>query len=167
VKPAGAKQKLVAMMATLLAIPLFGTSAQQPTESAQPAATTTKPASVPKIWRSDATRHDFRVEITNDVFRADWVNIPPAVARQGAYIRTECRRTGSIYVGVSSINMPFAVPGAPSGRTRLCSVNVRFEVDSVSAQKITGHSETLRDFDVNACRVLETTWGEFAWVPKK
>jgi hypothetical protein len=40
-------------------------------------------------------------------------------------------------------------------------------VDSSSAEKITGHSESLRSIDVNACRVQETKWAEFTWIPKK
>jgi hypothetical protein len=64
--------------------------------------------------------------------------------------------------------MLFGIPGAPTGKdTKLCSLTVRFEVDSVSAEKITGHSESLRNFDVNTCRVLQTSWVEFTWVPKK
>ena len=102
------------------------------------------------------------------MFRADWVNMPAAAAKQGAHIRTECRRAGSKWVGSSNVNMLFAIPGAPAGKdTKLCSLTVRFEVDSISAEKITGHSEALHSFDVNTCKVQQTTWGEFTWVPKK
>ena len=60
------------------------------------------------------------------------------------------------------------IPGKPQGRdTNLCSLTVRFEVDSVTSLKITGHSESLRSFDVKTCRVQQTSWGEFTWVPKK
>ena len=133
-----------------------------------PAGTDFTASNFPKIWHSEVTKHDFRVQVTNDLFRAEWVNIPPAVAKQGAYIRTECRRAGAKWEGSSSINMAFAVPGAPPGKdTKMCTLSVRFEVDSVTAEKITGHSEALHSFDVNTCRVQETKWGEFTWVPKK
>jgi hypothetical protein len=121
-----------------------------------------------KIWHSEATQHDFRVEVTNDVFRAEWINIPPAIAKRGAYIRTECRRAGTKWEGVSHINLLFGIPGAPAGNnTKMCSLTVRFEVDSISPEQITGHSEVLRSFDVNTCRVKETRWGELTWVPKE
>ena len=86
-----------------LAISQFMAAAQKPTAPAHSAAATSKPAGgqLPKIWHSDATKHDFRVEVTNDLFRAEWVNVPPAVAKQGSYIRTECRKAGSKWVGSS------------------------------------------------------------------
>jgi hypothetical protein len=157
----------------LIALLLFSLStaaAQKPSTAAKPATANSNPASsqIPKIWHSETTQHDYQVELTKDLFRADWVNIPPAAAKQGAGIHTECRRTGSKWVGSTSIKMLFAVPGAPQGKdTKLCSLTMRFEVDSVSPEKITGHSEALHLFDVNTCRVQETKWGEFTWIPKK
>ena len=128
------------------------------------------PANTPlaKIWHSESTQRDYRVDVSNDVFRAEWVNLPPAAAKQGAYIRTECRRSGAKWVGKSSINMLFGIPNAPPGKdTKLCSITVRFEVDSLTSLKITGHSESLRSFDVKTCRIQQTSWGQFTWVPKK
>jgi hypothetical protein len=170
-RPISTKHKLLPMMfVPFLAILPLTAAAQKPTVPAKPAALTSKPASgqLAKIWHSNSSQKDFRVEVTNDLFRAEWVNIPPAAAKQGAYIRTECRRAGSKYVGSSSINMLFAIPGAPAGKeTKICHLSVQFEVDSVSPDKITGHSESLRNFDVNTCRVRQTSTGEFTWVPKK
>jgi hypothetical protein len=177
---AGSHYKFLLMIiAAALAISQFA-GAEQATAKATTKTTTTadqksasakSPAAIgklPKLWRSDATKHDFRVEVTGDLFRAEWVNIPAAVAKQGAYIRTECRRTGAKWVGSSKINMAFAIPGAPTGKdTKMCSLTVRFEVDSISAEKITGHSEAIKAFDVNACRAEQMKWAEFSWVPKK
>lgn len=123
---------------------------------------------LPKLWHSDATKHDFRVSVTGDVFHAEWVNVPAAVAKQGAYIHTECRRAGGKWVGSSKVNMLFAVPGAPTGKdTKLCSLTVRFEVDSITGEKITGHSEAIQAFDVKTCRTEQTKWADFTWIPKK
>lgn len=146
------------------------TSAQPHTSAAQAPPQTPAVAfgKLPKLWHSASSNKDFRVEVTKDLFRAEWANVPATAAKRGAYIRTECRRAGSKWVGSSTVNMLFAVPGAPAGKeTKLCSVNVRFEVDSVSATRISGHSEVLRSFDVNSCRVQQSSWGEFIWVPKK
>jgi hypothetical protein len=170
-RPAGIerKQALMTLMALLVISP-FTPAAQKPTAPAQPATATAKPASgqLPKIWHSEVSQKDFRVEVTNDLFRAEWVNMPPTAAKQGAYIRTECRRAGSKYEGSSRVNMLFAIPGAPTGKdTKLCSLTLRFEVDSISPEKITGHAEALHSFDVNSCRVQETKWGAFTWIPKK
>lgn len=170
-KPACMRWKTaISALAALLvifpaAVPVEMPAAQAKPVSAAPA-TGNKPLA--KIWHSEATQHDFRVEVSNDLFRAEWVNIPPAAAKQGVYIRTECRRSGSKWVGRSSLNMVFGVPGAPQGKdTKVCSLTVRFEVDSVSPQKITGHSESLRNFDVKTCQVEKTSWGNFTWVPKQ
>jgi hypothetical protein len=162
-----------------LVVPQLGAAEQTPQKgTAKPTApadrtsasakSSTTSGQLPKLWHSEATKHDFRVDMTGDVFHAEWVNIPAAVARQGAYIRTECRRTGTKWVGSSKINMSFAIPDAPAGKdTKMCSLTVRFEVDSISAEKITGHSEAIEAFDVNACRAEETKWGEFTWIPKR
>jgi len=170
-KPAliAGKLALALLLALLIFSPYQG-AAQKPTAPAMSAAMASDLAfdKLPKVWHSEATKHDFRAEVTKDLFRAEWVDIPPAAAKQGAYIHTECRRAGPKWVGSSRVNMLFAIPGAPSGKdTKVCSLTVRFEVDSVSPEKITGHSEAIHTFDVNACKVQETKWGEFTWIPKK
>ena len=154
----------------LLAICSFAAAAQKSTGDAKPAPAAPKPAGgqIPKLWHSETTQHDFRVDVTKDLFRAEWVNVPPAAAKQGAHIRTECRHTGNKWVGSSNVSMLVGIPNAPAGKdVKLCSFNVRFEVDAVSPEKITGHSESLHSFDVNTCRVEQTKWAEFTWVPKK
>ena len=162
--------KWVQALMVLLVVCPFTVAGQKPTTPAQPAKATSKPTSaqLPKIWHSETTQHDFRVEVTDDSFRAEWVNIPPAAAKQGAYIHSECRRVGSKWKGTSTMNLLFNIPGAPAGKdTKMCSLTMRFEVDSISPEKITGHSEALHSFDVNTCRVDQTSVSEFTWVPKK
>jgi hypothetical protein len=178
-KPTALQQKLVllAVMALLATLQISasgqGGASKATTKGmapAKPGSVPTKHASgpLPKVWHSESTKHDFRVQVTNDTFHAEWVNIPPAVAKQGTYIRTECNRAGAKWVGLSDINMLFGIPGDTSGKkTKLCHFKVRFEVDSISPEKITGHSEALRDFDVNTCQVKMASWGAFTWVPKK
>jgi hypothetical protein len=165
---AGINRKLlVAILAALSTIAATAVGAQ----NAPPAASSKSAGmSVPKLWHSPATNHDFRVAVKDDVFTADWINVPPAAAKRGAFIHTECRRTGDgqKWVGASNIHMLFDIPGAPSGKdTKLCSLTVRFEIDSLTPEKIVGHSESLRAFDVNACQIQQTSWGNINWVPKK
>ena len=164
-------KRLWTLVAVLLALSASGVFAAQKTSAApKPAAAAAKVdfSKLPKVWHSDATKHDFRVEVTNELFRADWINVPPLAAKQGAHIHTECRKTGAKWVGTSDIKMLFAVPNAPPGSdTKLCSFNVRFEVDSITPLKISGHSDALHGFDVSTCRVQQTKWAEFSYVPKK
>jgi hypothetical protein len=125
-----------------------------------------EPGQIPQMWHSVGTLHDFRVQIANDAFHAEWVNIPPADARQGAYIRTDCRRKGTKWVGLSNSNTAFPLRKARGGRdTKYCQLSLQFEVDSVTPDKITGHAESPKKFDANKCHMSQTTWGEFTWVP--
>jgi hypothetical protein len=153
-----------------LVISPFAVAAQKPTKPAEPVDANSNSAigKLPKIWHIDGKHKDFRVEVTNDLFRAEWVNLPPAAAKQGAYIHTECRRAGTRWVGSSSVYQGIAVPGAPAGQDiKMCHLTVRFEVDSITPQKIVFHSEAMRNFDAATCQLLKTAWEEFTWIPKK
>ena len=168
-KPESSKQKyaLMTLIALWLALPLT-VAGQKPQAPVGTAITTPKPASspLPKIWHSDATKHDFRVEVTADLFRAEWINIPPTAAKQGAYIRTECRRSGDKWIGQSRIYLPCA-PADATAATKACPITARFEVDSITPEKISGRGESLKQFDCAKCQVQKTGWAEFVWVPKK
>ena len=170
-RPAGIewKQALVIALALLL-ISRFAVAAQK-TISGEVCHDGLEVASgqLPKIWHSESSHKDFRVEVKGDVFHADWVNIPAAAAKDGASMRIECRRTGTKWVGSSSVYQEFADPQAPAGKDikKMCHLTVRFEVDSITPEKIAFHSEVLREFDYSKCQVLKTSWGEFTWVPKK
>jgi hypothetical protein len=123
-----------------------------------------KAAPLPQVWKSAATGKEYRVKVEGDRFTAEWVNIPPQAAKQGAYIRSECRRTGSRWIGTSRILLGCA---SPDGKTKMCPMLLRFEVDFISPDRITGGGEILRDFDCGTCAVRKTGWGPFAWTPKK
>ena len=176
------KQAHIALMAVLAIIPY--TSCTQKSATNPPSATDTLPVTntppapsapqplagqLAKIWHSEASHKDFRVEVKGDVLHADWVNLPPAAAKDGASIRIECRRTGTKWVGSSSVYQAFADPAAPAGKDvkKMCHITVRFEIDSITPEKITFHSEVLKSFDYPKCQVQKTAWEEFAWLPKK
>ena len=164
------KAALTTMMVLLVIFP-FTATAQKPTAPTKPAAATSQPTSgqLPKLWHIDAAHKDFRVEVKGDVFHAEWVNLPAEAAKQGAYIRTTCLRSGTKWVGTSNVLQEFADPKSPAGKDikKMCHLTVRFEVDSITPEKITYHSEVLRDWDYSTCRILRSAWEEFAWVPKK
>ena len=170
-RPARIDWKLALMMLmALLMISSFAAADQKPAPDVKPATVASRPASgqLPKIWHSESSHKDFRVELANDVFRAEWVNIPPAAVQQGAYIHTECRRTGTKWVGTSSVYQAVAISKDPTIKnTKMCHLTIRFEVDSITPQKITFHSEAMRNFDPAKCQLLQTAWEEFSWIPKK
>jgi hypothetical protein len=162
-------QGLITLLVVLV-IPPFSTFSQQPATGAKSATAAANSAAgkLPGIWYSERSRKDFRVVIKDDVFQAEWVNLPASAAKQGAYIRTTCRRSGTKWVGTSSVYQAAAISkGSTVPETRMCHLTVRFEVDSITPQKITFHSEALRNFDPAKCQLLQTAWEEFFWVPKK
>jgi len=158
-------------LAAALLISQFAWAGQKPAGDAKPPVPSFDPASspLPKVWRSEASHKEFRVEIKGDLFRADWINLPPAAAKEGAFSRIECRRSGTKWAGSSSVYQAFADPAAPPGKdvTKMCHLTVRFEIDSITPEKITFHTEALRGFDYPQCQILKTAWEQFDWVPKK
>ncbi len=133
--------------------------------SPQPKGTTSaaKVPALPSLWKSASTGKEYRVKVEGDRFTAEWTNIPPAAAKQGAYIRSECRHTGSRWIGTSRILLPCPLP---DGKTKMCPMVLRFEVDFISPDRITGGGEILRDFDCSSCEVRKTGWGPFSWATK-
>jgi len=133
--------------------------------AAKPAGTAAaKARALPQVWKSASSGKEYRVKVEGDRFTAEWSNIPPQAAKQGAYIRSECRQTGSRWIGTSRIVLGCALP---DGKTKMCPMLLRFEVDFISSDRITGGGEILRDFDCGACEVRKTGWGPFTWTPKK
>ena len=128
------------------------------------AKTAAKAGALPQIWKSALTGKEYRVKIEGDRFTAAWSNIPPEAAKQGAYIRSECRHSGTRWIGTSRILLPCPLP---DGKTKMCPMVLRFEVDFISSDRITGGGEILRDFDCAACEVRKTGWGPFSWAPKR
>ena len=123
-----------------------------------------KPTALPQIWKSATTGKEYRVKIDGDRFTAEWSNLPPLAAKQGAYIRSECRRSGTRWIGTSRILLPC---GLPDGKTKMCPMMLRLEVDHISPERITGGGEILRDFDCGSCEVRKTGWGPFTWTPER
>ena len=147
---------------------LASTSLQQSSEnqtSSKPAGakSAAKATALPQIWKSATTGREYRVKVDGDRFTAEWSNVPPQAAKQGAYIRSECRRSGSRWIGTSRILLPCPLP---DGKTRMCPMMLRFEVDFISSDRITGGGEILREFDCSSCEVRKTGWGPFSWTPK-
>ena len=132
----------------------------------KPAATKSvaKDAALPQTWKSVTTGKEYRVKIDGDHFTAEWSNLPPPAAKQGAYIRSDCRRSGTRWVGTSRILLACALP---DGKTKMCPMMLRFEVDFISPDRITGGGEILREFNCGSCQVRKTGWGPFTWVPLK
>jgi len=120
------------------------------------------------IWKSETTGKEYRVRIDGDHFYADWVNLPPLAAQRGAYIRTVCQRSGSKWVGTSSIFMPCTVgQGKTEHIADTCHLTLKIEIESVTKDRITGRGQSLKKFDCKSCKVIEAGWANFEWVPAR
>lgn len=124
------------------------------------------PASA-RVWRSQTTGKEYRVWIENERLHAEWVNVPPELAQRGAYTRTECRHVGTRWIGTSQSRLPCETTENGKHVSNWCQVATKIEFDRVGANHMAGRGEALRRFDCAACRVLETVWKDFEWVPKE
>ena len=124
------------------------------------------PPAPARLWRSETTGREYRVRIENARVRAEWVNIPPNLVRAGAYIRSECRRVGTKWIGTTRSFLPCEATEGGKVVNNQCRLETKIEFDSIQAERIRGRAEGLKRFDCQRCQVLETIWRDFTWVPK-
>ncbi|HEV2495370.1 MAG TPA: hypothetical protein VG204_20115 [Terriglobia bacterium] len=121
-----------------------------------------------QVWKSETTGNEYNVRVADDLLHAEWVNLPADMLRQGVYLRTECHRMGSKWVGVSDSRLPCSVGVAGDQRViRWCELRTRIEIDSIADDRITGQAETVKRVDCQECKVLESGWASFVWTPKR
>jgi hypothetical protein len=154
-------------------------SQNQPGPNAQPAAAVSsavsaKPPAPPpwppaeggEVWHSTTTGKDYRVKIEGKKLYAEWVDLSQVAAQNRAYIHTECVRKGSKWVGNSDIFLPCTEgSGAQEHIANTCHLTLKVEIDSISKKMIKGRGQSLHKFDCGGCKVVETGWGSFDWVP--
>jgi hypothetical protein len=139
--------------------------AQQPKPSPEPPRFPEAPPSA-RLWRSLTTGKEYRVWMSGSQLYAEWVNIPPASAAQGASIRIECRRTNGRYIGTAQNHLPCDTTENGKRVTNFCRVISKIEFNPPEASRMTGRTETAHRFDCATCTLLETRWINFEWVPK-
>ena len=121
-----------------------------------------------ELWKSQSTGREYRVRAQGDTLYAEWVNLPPAYSEHGAYIRTECHRVGAQWIGTSRSLLPCT--REINGKEQIanwCPLVTRTEITAIAPDRITGRGQSLRQFDCQTCKVLETGWADFVWVPEK
>jgi hypothetical protein len=120
-----------------------------------------------RVWRSLTTGKEYSVRVTGQTFYAEWVNIPPALVQGEAYIRSECRRVGTRWVGTSRSHLPCDTMEGTRHVQNWCNLATGIEIDSITTDRITGRAEAIRRFDCEHCRILEKVWAKFEWVPRE
>jgi hypothetical protein len=162
----GVKNGRTARMITLAAVMVGwgGANGGRAQDAATLRATALSPP--PAVWKSEVTGNEYRVRLSGDTLDALWINIPPGLARRGAYIRTECRRVGSKWIGTTRSYLPCPTEeGARNSSPKSCPLVTRIEFDTVTPARISGRAQTRKRFDCEHCRILETAWADFVWVP--
>lgn len=151
------------VVAGLIASPI---SAQQAKPPAGTPSTKNSPVRS-RVWKSETTGHEYRVRVTGESFYAERVNIDPALLKRGAYVRSECQRVGGKWVGTSRSYWPCETMESNKHVVNWCHFLTKIEIGSIQPDRITGRAEGFKRFDCQSCKVLETVWKDFVWVPKK
>lgn len=125
-------------------------------------------AAFPPVWISETTHAVYRVQISGSVLRAEQVNTPPEVAKQGAYVRTEAHEAGGKWVGKSQVYAKITLaPGGKSQQSNWCHLEANIEFLTLTPERITGRSEAPLQMDISKCRILKKEWKDFVWIPAK
>lgn len=119
------------------------------------------------IWVSETTGKEYRVKVENDSFHAEWLNVPRELEAHGAFIRTDCKRQGSKWVGTSTSYLPCTLgKGAKPNLDNWCHLETKIEVTSMTGDAISGQGESLVRFDCKKCKILESRMKDFLWRPQ-
>lgn len=122
----------------------------------------------PPLWVSQTTHAVYRLRIEGGVLRAEQANTPPDAAKQGAYVHTEARKTGSKWVGTSQVYAKITTEkGSGPQQSNWCHLSAHIEFLTLTPERITGRSEAPERMDIAKCQVLKETWKDFIWVPAK
>jgi hypothetical protein len=128
-------------------------------------------AAFTRVWKSQTTGNEYRLDVGGDVLHAEWINVPADLSREGAYVRTECRRVGDKWIGTtrSRLPLPCTEVSLPDGRhpSAWCSLVTRTEIDSIAPDRITGRAQAPTRLDCRACKLLDAEWKDFIWTPKR
>src|ERR1700693_3673289 len=156
---------LVLVPAVLILLSGCSRKAEQPNATAE-GKTASAPGQPKDIWVSETTGKEYHVTADNDAFHAGWVNISPESASHGAYIRTECKRQGSKWVGTSASFVPCSVGTDPKSKfENWCHLETKFEIESITADRISGRGEAIKSggFDCAKCKILDSEMKDFFW----
>lgn len=119
-----------------------------------------------RVWRSLTTGREYRVRVQSERLTAEWVNIPANERQRGAYIRTECRRAGSKWIGTSQSFLPCETVEQGKPVSNWCRLTTKFEIHLLADDRISGRAEAARRFDCRTCKILEPVWANFEWTPR-
>lgn len=135
----------------------------KPAGKEQPTQAVSAPA---RVWRSTTTGREYRVWVDKDRLHSEWANIPPGLVRVGGYVRSESRRGEAKWVGTVRSYLPCETTESKERISNRCHLETKIEIDSMTADRITGRAQAIHKFDCQACRLIESVWMDFVWIPR-
>jgi phage terminase large subunit-like protein len=117
------------------------------------------------IWTSTTDGRDYKVRINGDSIHAEWVNLPQALKKSSAFLRSELKKNGDKWIGQTTAYMPFDYQHDAT-KTIWCRVQADIEINTVSASRIEGQSQLPTSFSAKKCQPENAEWKPFAWIPK-
>ncbi|MGH9432255.1 MAG: hypothetical protein ACRD3T_12010 [Terriglobia bacterium] len=150
-----------------MTLTLLGIAAPRTPQATQPETAQAK-ASTPAMWKSETTKNKYRIQVSANSLTAVWTNIPKSMRQQGAYVRTECRRVGTKWIGTTRSYLPFSCGTEKAGHeppVHWCHILTRTEISSIAPGRIEGRGEALKAFDCDHCKILQKEWKPFTWAP--
>lgn len=134
--------------------------------SSAPHSRTTLPSAskLPEVWTSLTSGKDFKVRVDGDYIYTERTNLPPELRGTMAFSRSELKKDGSAWVGVTREYWPCWRPYV--AQWNWCSINTQMEISIISASRIEGRGQVIVEFDCGKCRPKKIEWRPFVWIPK-
>jgi hypothetical protein len=117
------------------------------------------------VWTSTADGRDYKVRVDGDYIYVEWVNLPRALQKSSAFLRSELKKSGDKWTGQTTAYMPFDYQHDAT-KTIWCRVQAAIEIDKVSASRIEGRSRLPTSFNQKKCLPENLEWKPFTWIPK-
>src|SRR5207253_803865 len=91
-------------------------------------------------WTSMTTGRDFKVRFDHDYIYTEWVSLPWQLQSTPAFVRSELKKTGDIWVGKTRVNMPCEVQSWAGQNVRWYTIETEMQILKVSDSRIEGRS---------------------------
>jgi Trypsin-like peptidase domain len=147
-------------------LPLLKNSAIQPLGSVLKTPVVPVAGRSERVWTSLVSGRDFKVRIDGDYIYTEWVNLPPVLQSTAAFLRSESKKEGDKWVGKVRSLMPYEIKTWAAQTVKWCSLESEFEIDKISESRIEGRSLNMPSIDVKKCKVTNSEWQSFTWIPK-
>jgi len=129
----------------------------------RPAGSEAAPIPTDAIWTSLTTGRDYRMRIDGDYIYTEWVNLPASLQGTVAFSRSELKRDGDKWKGVTRTQTPCY---QAQTIVKWCTFEFDLEIDKISVTRIEGGGTAAKSVDCRKCEQRDKYWRPFTWIPK-